>query len=217
MPPPPPLICAIRTARPPPQLKFESLCAVYSYSILHLQQNLKNPVLGSMTPGTVRLLQAYPSLSSQTSVNGVRRPSTPVGPRMTPFSPLRLMSSNGVFRSAVLDHAVRAPLDEARAGAYTGPARQTILGHQAAGHRRSSWPPTVRGGLAVHEDGGQEPDLAFRRLWRPERSPPPIVRRFPSAPRHGWEPKRQTGSSASPACDGCARRGKRDPNKQFDP
>lgn len=50
-----------------------------------------------MTPGTVRLLQAYPSLSSQASVNGVRRPSTPVGPRTTPFSPLRLMSSNEVL------------------------------------------------------------------------------------------------------------------------
>ena len=157
------------------------------------------------------------------------------------------------------DHAVRAPLAEARAGAYTGPVRQTILGHRAAGHRRSSWPPTVRGGLAGHEDGGQEPDLPFRRLWRPECLPPPptqlrgrklrklaircssphshawtvscemrmealsghsrppIVRRFPSAPRRGWEAKRRTGSSASPACDGCARRGKQDPNKQFDP
>ena len=54
----------------------------------------------------------------------------------------------------------------------TGPARQTILGHRAAGHRRLSWPSTVRGGLAGHEDGGQEPDLAFRRLWRLERLPP---------------------------------------------
>ena len=147
------------------------------YTPFTFTADLENPVLGSMIPGTVRLLQAYPSLSSQASVNGVRRPSTPVGPRMTLFSPLRLMSSNGVFRSAVLDHAVRAPLDEARAGAYTGPARQTILGHQAAGHRRLSWPPTVRGGLAGHEDGGQEPDLAFRRLWRPERLPPPAPER----------------------------------------